>query len=158
MRALFPEVLFGSIILFVVVGLLSTLTRRSLHDQVGEDGLFSGESRSRLPPSPSSRSSPLFALDAPPFDHIEREAEIRQLLTARSERLVRRGEAPLDIDAEMARLDGGGWDPSAGSHDPALAEEVRQLVRARNERRARQGLDTLDVEAEVQRTLAELSP
>lgn len=155
MQALFPEVLFGSIVLFVVIGLLSTLTRRSLHDQVGEDVLFTGESRSRLPPSPAS---PVFALDAPSFDNIEREAEIRQLLTARSERLVRRGEAPLDIDAEMARIDGRGGDPIAGSHDAALAEEVRQLVRARNERRARQGLETLDVEAEVQRTLAELSP
>ena len=154
MQTLFPDVLFGSIVLFVVVGVLSMLTRRSLHDQIGQDGAFTGESRSRLPSS-SSFSVPD---TAHPFDNIEREAEIRQLLTARSERLVRRGEAPLDIDAELARIDGGGRDPSAGSHDPALAEEVRQLVRARNERRARQGLDTLDVEAEVQRTLSELSP
>ncbi len=155
-QSLFPKVLFGAIVLFVVVGVLSMLTRRSLHDQVGQDGLFTGESHSRLPrASPSAFPAP----DAPPsFEHIEREAEIRQLLTARSERLVRRGEAPLDIDAEMARIDGGGRDPIAGSHDAALAEEVRQLVRARNDRRARQGLETLDVEAEVQRTLAELSP
>ncbi len=154
MQTLFPDVLVGAIALFVVVGVLSMLTRRSLHDQVGQDnGLFAGESRSRLPSaSPSVHDVPA------PYDNIEREAEIRQLLTARSERLVRRGEAPLDIDAELARIDGGGRDPSAGSHDPALAEEVRQLVRARNERRARQGLDTLDVEAEVQRTLSELSP
>jgi hypothetical protein len=152
MQALFPDVLFGAIGLFVVVGVLSMLTRRSLHDQVGQDnGLFASESRSRLPSaSPSVRDAP------PPYDNIEREAEIRQLLTARSERLVRRGEAPLDIDVEMARIDGGGRDAGAGSHDPALAEEVRQLVRARNERRARQGLDTLDVEAEVLRTLGEL--
>ncbi len=154
MQALFPDVLFGSIVLFVVVGVLSMFTRRSLHDQIGQEGAFTGESQSRLP-SASSFSAP--AIERP-FDNIEREAEIRQLLTARSERLVRRGEAPLDIDAELARIDGGGRGPSAGSHDPALAEEVRQLVRARNERRARQGLDTLDVEAEVQRTLSELSP
>ena len=155
MQALFPDVLLGSIVLFVVVGVLSMLTRRSLHDQIGQDGAFTGgESRSRLP-SASSFATPDTER---PFDNIEREAEIRQLLTARSERLVRRGEAPLDIDAELARIDGGGRDPSVGSHDPALAEEVRQLVRARNERRTRQGLDTLDVEAEVQRTLSELSP
>ncbi len=154
MQALFPDVLFGAIVLFVLVGLLSMLTRRSLHDQIGQDGAFTSESRSRLPSSSSLRAPDTVR----PFDNIEREAEIRQLLTARSERLVRRGEAPLDIDAELARIDGGGRDPSVGSHDPALAEEVRQLVRARNERRARQGLDTLDVEAEVQRTLAELSP
>ena len=152
MQALFPDVLFGSIVLFVVVGVLSMLTRRSLHDQIGQDGAFTGESHSRLPSSSFSMPDAVR-----PFDNIEREAEIRQLLTARSERLVRRGEAPLDIDAELARIDGGGRDPSADSHDPALTEEVRQLVRARNERRARQGLDTLDVEAEVQRTLGELS-
>lgn len=152
MQALFPAVLLGAIGLFVVVGLLSTFTRRSLHDQVGQDnGLFAGESRSRLPSaSPSVHDTPA------PYDNIEREAEIRQLLTARSERLVRRGEAPLDIDVELARIDGGSQDPIAGSHDAALAEEVRQLVRARNDRRARQGLETLDVEAEVQRTLGEL--
>jgi hypothetical protein len=152
MQALFPDVLFGSIVLFVLVGVLSMLTRRSLHDQIGQDGMFTGESHSRLPSSLGVPDAPL------PYDNIEREAEIRQLLTARSERLVRRGEAPLDIDAELARIDGGGRDPSAGPHDPALAEEVRQLVRARNERLARQGLATLDVEAEVQRTLGELSP
>jgi hypothetical protein len=153
MQTLFPDVLVGAIALFVVVGVLSMLTRRSLQDQIGQDGMFSGESQSRLP------SSSFSAPDTErPFDNIERETEIRQLLTARSERLVRRGEAPLDIDAELARVDGGVRDPSADSHDPALAEEVRQLVRARNERRARQGLDTLDVEAEVQRTLSELSP
>jgi hypothetical protein len=153
MQALFPDVLVGAIALFVIVGVLSMLTRRSLHDQIGQDAAFTGESQSHLPSA--SFSAPATER---PFDNIEREAEIRQLLTARSERLVRRGEAPLDIDAELARIDGGGRDPSVGSHDPALAEEVRQLVRARNERRARQGLDTLDVEAEVQRTLSELSP
>ncbi|HEV3322844.1 MAG TPA: hypothetical protein VG147_11740 [Solirubrobacteraceae bacterium] len=154
MQALFPDVLFGAIGLFVVVGVLSMLTRRSLHDQIGQDGMFTGESHSRLPSSLGVPDAPL------PYDNIEREAEIRQLLTARSERLVRRGEAPLDIDAELARIDGGGRGgraPIAGPHDPALAEEVRQLVRARNERLARQGLATLDVEAEVQRTLGELS-
>ena len=153
MQALFPDVLFGAIVLFVLVGVLSMLTRRNLHDQIGQDGAFTSESRSRLPSSSSLRAPDTVR----PFDNIEREAEIRQLLTARSERLVRRARRrststrswPASTAADGIR---------AGSHDPALAEEVRQLVRARNERRARQGLDTLDVEAEVQRTLAELSP
>jgi hypothetical protein len=77
------------------------------------------------------------------------------MLQARSERRVGRGEAPLDIDAEVARLLAPA-NPSA--HDPGLTGEVRQLVIARNERRARQGLEPLDVEAEVERTLAELDP
>ena len=83
----------------------------------------------------------------------ERELEIRQMLGARSARLVRAGKPPLDIDAEVARL----LEPSPAGrdHEPGLAEEVRQLVVARNERRVRQGLEPLEVEAEVARTLEE---
>ncbi|HXA55759.1 MAG TPA: hypothetical protein VNV37_12880 [Solirubrobacteraceae bacterium] len=148
MQAVFPVVMFGAIGLFVVVGVASMLTRRNLHDQVGQGGFFTSESYSRLP------QASLPAPDPPPeLDHAERELEIRQLLTARSERLVRRGHAPLDIDAELARIAGAG---ETSAHDAALAEEVRQLAIARNERRLRQGLEPLDVEAEVERTLAEL--
>ncbi len=152
-QAAFPIVMFAAIGLFLVVGALSMLTRRNLHDQIGQGGIFTGESHSRLPSAPAPVIEPPLELDTS-----EREAEIRQMLTARSERLVRRGEAPLDIDAELARLDGTDGDPTGSAHDAALAEEVRQLVRARNERRVRQGLEQLDVEAEVRRTLSELSP
>lgn len=154
MQALFPDVMFAAVGLFVLAGVLSMFTRRNLHDQIGQDGLLTGEGLT----GPSEESSPLSPAVAAPLDPAERELEIRQMLTARSDRLVRQGRAPLDVDAELARIDGGGRDPISTSHDPALAEEVRQLVRARNERRARQGLDELDVEAEVQRTLTELSP
>jgi hypothetical protein len=75
------------------------------------------------------------------------------MLGARSARLQGRGEPPLDIDAEVARLLGPA---AAPAHDAGLRAEVRQLVVARNERRARQGLEPLEVDAEVQRTLAEL--
>ena len=93
--------------------------------------------------------------------------EIRQMLLARSERLVRRGEPPLDLDAE-ARLiaESAGTrgataagEPSATeahSHDPELVEELRQLAEARNQRRMRRGEPPLDVRAEVARALAEL--
>jgi hypothetical protein len=151
MQALFPEVMFVAIGLFVFAGVLSMFTRRNLHDQIGQSGLLTGEGFT----GPSEESSPMSPAVATSLDNAERELEIRQMLTARSERLVRQGRAPLDIDAELARIDGAG---QTTSHDAALAEEVRQLVRARNERRERQGLETLDVEAEVQRTLAELSP
>ena len=79
----------------------------------------------------------------------ERDDEIRQMLDARNERRARRGEAPLDVEAELARL-------TAPVADPALAAEVRQLVIARNERRARRGQEPLDVEQEVARQLREL--
>ncbi len=81
----------------------------------------------------------------------EAQEEIRQMLQAKSDRREARGEAPIDIDAEMASLAAG---PSLG--DPALREEVRQLVVARNERRLRQGKEPLDVEAEVDRQLRDL--
>ncbi len=87
----------------------------------------------------------------------ESEAEIRQLLEAKSARRERRGETPLDIEAELAALTSS---PPAGarpgSEDSALREEVRQVVVARNERRLARGQDPLDVEAEVDRQLREL--
>jgi len=83
------------------------------------------------------------------------EDELRQMLEAKAYRQRARGEEPLDVDAELARLQA---EQRAGpsSADPALRAEVRQLVVARNERRARQGKDPLDVEAEVERQLREL--
>jgi hypothetical protein len=79
----------------------------------------------------------------------ERDDEIRQLLEARNARRARRGEAPIDIDTELARL-------TAPAVDPALREEIRQLVVARNHRRVRAGQPPLDVEAEIEREIAAL--
>jgi hypothetical protein len=83
-------------------------------------------------------------------DSAEAREEIRQMLEAKSARREARGEAPLDVDAELRAL----MQPSGD--DPALREEVRQLVVARNERRLRQGKEPLDVEAEVERQLRSL--
>jgi hypothetical protein len=79
----------------------------------------------------------------------ERDDEIRQLLEARNERRARRGEAPIDVDSELARL-------TAPAVDPALREEIRQLVVARNHRRVRAGKPPLDVESEIEREIASL--
>ena len=73
------------------------------------------------------------------------------MLEAKSARREARGQAPLDIDAEVSALTSG-----PAPHDEALREEVRQLVVARNERRRRRGEEPLDVDAEVQRSLDEL--
>jgi hypothetical protein len=81
----------------------------------------------------------------------EQAEEVRQMIQARSDRREARGEAPLDVDAEVAAL----LRPPAGD-DPELREEVRQLVIARNERRARRGEEPLDVEAEIDRQLRDL--
>jgi hypothetical protein len=93
------------------------------------------------------------SLDQPtrnePVSSVVRDDEIRQMLEARNERRARRGQPPLDIEAELASL----VRPAA---DPGLVAEVRDLVIARNERRAQMGKEPLDVEAEVARQLREL--
>jgi hypothetical protein len=167
MHAIFPIVMFGAIALFVVLGVVSMFTRNNLYDQIGQGGLTLGEDRSAGHGFSELDSTHGFAarsgLESAP--RAEREREIRQMLQARSERLVRRGERPLDLDAELAKLEqaedfGAGALDSAGgrAHDSGLALEVRQLVLARNERRRRQGQPALDVEAEIARTLAEFDP
>jgi hypothetical protein len=91
----------------------------------------------------------------PPVDRELQEAEARQMLEAKSYRRSRRGEAPLDVEAEVARLldSPGAAGPGV---DARLREEVRQLVVARNERRMRRGEEPLDVEGEIERQLADL--
>jgi hypothetical protein len=79
----------------------------------------------------------------------ERDTEIRQLLEARNERRARRGEEPIDVEQELARL-------TAPAVDPELREEIRQLVVARNHRRVRAGKPPLDVEAEIEREITAL--
>lgn len=124
--------------------------------------------------------------DPPGASAAQREAEIRELLAARNARRVRRGEPPVDVEEELARLTspGGGaaGEPPASasargespasasarggspasasgpaSVDASLREEVRQLVVARNHRRVRAGKPPLDVDAEVERELARVS-
>jgi hypothetical protein len=82
-------------------------------------------------------------------------AEVRQMLEAKAGRLRRRGETPIDVEAEAARLLApAGETPGAGARmDAELRAEVRQLVITRNERRMHKGLEPLDVEAETERQL-----
>jgi hypothetical protein len=140
----FPFVVFGAVALSVVMSVGFLISRGSIYDEIGQ-GDFSRDGERG-----GARGAP--ATDTP-AGRAEQELEIRQMLSARSERLVRAGQPALDIDAEVARLVG----PSQPrAYEPGLSEEVRQLVVARNERRVRQGLQPLEVEAEVVRTLEEL--
>src|SRR5512133_2471513 len=84
------------------------------------------------------------------------EAEIRQMVEAKSYRLQARGGQPLDVEAEVQRLLSEAASGPAAGLDRELREEVRQLVLARNERRMRRGEAPLDVKAEVERQLREL--
>jgi hypothetical protein len=92
---------------------------------------------------------------AQPVDPAIRAAEVRQMLEAKAERLKRRGEAPLDVEAEATRLLAPADEApdAAARQDDELRSEVRQLVVTRNERRMRKGLEPLDVEAETDRQL-----
>jgi len=92
-----------------------------------------------------------------PVDPAIQAAEIRQMLEAKASRLRRRGETPIDVEAEATRL----LAPTHESHtaedrqDAELRTEVRQLVITRNERRLRKGMEPLDVELETDRQLAD---
>jgi hypothetical protein len=125
----------------VLVALITFLGTGKLYEQIGRGGLSIDEEKGRggRPPAPTG------AVAAQ-----ERDEEIRQLLNARNERRVRRGQAPLDVEDELRRL------TRSAEVDPALREEIRQLVVARNERRGRAGKPPLDVEAEVERQVREL--
>jgi hypothetical protein len=85
-----------------------------------------------------------------------REAEVRQMLEAKSYRRELRGEAPLDIEAELEQMLAAPDPAVASGMDAQLREEVRQLVVARNERRMRKGEEPLDVETEIRRQLSDL--
>jgi hypothetical protein len=155
MQSAFPFVVFGAVGLSIVMSLLFLFTGRrstggSIYNEIGAGG-FSSEGEYAEQSSHGSQPAP-----DTPAARAEREREVRQMLSARSERQVRRGEPALDIDAEVARLLEPAEQPR--TQDPGLAEEVRQLVVARNERRIRRGLEPLDVEAEVARALEELHP
>ncbi len=122
-----------------VAAVVSLVGFGDLYRSIGKGGLSLDEPDRVAPPrdSPAARA--------------EAEAEIRQMLEAKSARREARGERPLDVDAEVAELTG-----RALGRDAALRDEVRQLVQARNERRLRRGEEPLDVEAEVERQLREL--
>lgn len=141
---------FWTVLLSVVIGagliaLIAFLGAGKLYDQIGRGGMSINEEKGRAMPRAGGGSGGVTGGGSAQ----ERDAEIRQLLQARNERRTRRGEAPLDVEAEFARL-------TAPAIDPALKAEIRQLVIARNERRARAGQPPLDVEAEVERQVREL--
>jgi hypothetical protein len=128
----FGTILISVSILAVLVAAVSYWGSGRIYSGLGQSDL---EMRREEPASPA-----------------EAQEEIRQMLEAKSRRREARGEAPLDIEAELTELTSG----TPGPGDPALREEVRQLVVARNERRLRQGKEPLDVDAEIDRQLRDL--
>jgi hypothetical protein len=162
MQTALPFVVFGAVGVSVVMSIVFLVSKGSAYDEIGQGGLGGpgggSETSSETLPLPG-RPAPSedMLTKSPELQLLEREQEIRQMLQARSDRRVRRGEPALDIDAELAALTAAAPAAASAQHDQGIAEEVLQLVIARNERRERQGLQPLDIEAEVQRTLAEFS-
>jgi hypothetical protein len=132
-------VVAGASIVAVITFAISDKT----YAQIGRGGLSLRDGSDRPASEPLSGAG---------FDAV-RDDEIRQMLEARNERRARRGEPPLDVEAELAAL----VRPAATVADPALVAEIRELVIARNERRVRMGKEALDVDAEVARQLRDLA-
>jgi hypothetical protein len=129
------------VVVAAIVGLAIALgSSGKLYDQIGRGGLSIGD----------ERDGPVRASVAvPAVSAAERDTEIRQLLEARNERRAAKGEATVDVEAELRRL-------TAPSVDDELRDEIRQLVEARNARRVARGHGPLDVEAEVARRIREI--
>jgi hypothetical protein len=144
MADLFPIVIIGISIVAIVVAVVASLASGGLYERIGRGGLSMDghEHGARGGPQPGSAAA-----------RAEADEEIRQLVEAKSDRRVARGQPALDVEAEIAKLTQTGPAPA----DAGLRDEVRQLVVARNERRVRQGKEPLDVEAEVERQLNDLT-
>jgi hypothetical protein len=142
------EVIVVIVLAAIPIGLVAFVVgARKAYDEIGK-GAF-GLDR-EAPPSGITGGG------SPPASREAQEAEVRQLLEAKAYRQSARGEAPLDVDAELDRLLSEPAPTGRLAHDRQLVEEVRQLVEARNQRRIRQGKEPLEVEAEVQRQLRDL--
>ena len=137
MQEAFGIVIFAVVAVSAILAVASLFIRGKTYDQIGRGGI--GDDREIRPARPQSGA----------VDVGERDAEIRQMLEARNARHTARGEALVDVDAELARL-------TAPAVDPALREEIRDLVIARNARREARGQPPLDVDAEVERQIREL--
>jgi hypothetical protein len=135
-HAAFGTVLWIVCIGAAVVAVIGLISTRKTWDDFGKGGLLLDSEMPR-----GSEHSPA-ALR-------ERDEEIRQMLEAGNARRARRGEPPLDVEQELAKL-------TAPRIDPELRGEIRDLVIARNYRRTRAGKPPLDVEAEVEREIQEL--
>jgi hypothetical protein len=135
-HATFNTVLWVVCVIAIVVALAALISTRQTWQDFGKNGLLM-DSELKSPPSTSSGTDQ------------ERDEEIRQMMEARNARRLRRGEEPLDVEREIARL-------TPQNFDPKLEAEIRDLVKARNYRHVRAGKPPLDIEAEVQRELEKL--
>src|SRR5258708_39806754 len=124
LRGALGIVLFVVVALAIIVAVVSLLTRSRIYEQIGRGGLSLNEDRvaGAAAGQPTGRLAPAALVH-------EGEEEIRQMLQARNERRARRGEAPLDIRTDLARLTAN----APADQDAQPVQEVPQLVIARNQ-------------------------
>ena len=141
MQDAFGIVIFVVVAVAIVGAVWAAAGTGALYKQIGRGGLSMDrdDDHPRAAPAAVSRAVA--------------DEEIRQMLTARNARREARGQAPVDVEEELARLTA----PAPGAVDAQIEAEIRSLVVARNERRERQGKEPLDVEAEVRRQIEELT-
>src|SRR4051794_23206518 len=135
----FPVVVIGFSIAAIVVAVVVAISSGGLYERIGRGGLSMDPDEA--PPRPAPRRGPA---------HAGAAAGIRPPVGAKSARRRGPGEAPLDVEHEIAAL------TRPAPADAELREEVRQLVVARNERRIARGKPPLDVDEEVERQLRDL--
>ena len=140
MHSAFNVVIWVVCVVAVLIALVALIASRKTWEDFGKARLV------------MDRDSGDHARTGAGFSVAERDTEVRQLLEARNERRARRGEPPIDVEQELARLT-----TPVPAIDPELREEIRQLVVARNHRRVRAGKPPLDVEAEIEREIGGLS-
>ncbi|MEJ7750668.1 MAG: hypothetical protein WKF32_04355 [Thermoleophilaceae bacterium] len=138
----FGTILIIIVLVGIVVAAASYIGSGGIYQSLGKTGLTLDEPDLRPEPMAGSAAA-----------NAEAQEEIRQMLEAKSDRQVARGEDPLDIDEEILALATPA--ASAAPADAGLRAEVRELVVARNERRMRRGEEPLEIEAEVDRQLRE---
>lgn len=135
----FAPVLFSVCGLSIVGAVVALISTRKTWEEYGKSSRLVMDRD--LPHGPAGGSS---------AGLLERDTEIRELLEARNFRRERRGEPPIDVEQELARL-------TAPQIDEELRGEIRDLVIARNHRRVRAGKPPLDVDAEIERQIASVS-
>lgn len=144
MAGAFGTFLIVAVVIGAVVAAVSYMGSSDVYGQIGKSGgltLDEPDDWKGNAPKPGSAAA-----------RAEASEEIRQMVEAKNVHRAARGQAPLDVEEEVAALTA----PPPVAQDDELREEVRQLVVARNERRARQGKPALDVDEEIDRQLREL--
>ena len=147
--SLLPLVVFGTVAVAVVMSIVFLISGENVYDQIGQGGMTRD---SEAPPESTGAPPPSSAAG-----RAEQEREVRQMLGARSARMVARGEPALDIDAEVAKLLAPAASAAARARRGARSGGARTgRGEERTPRATRPG--ALDVAAEVQRTLPSSIP